>query len=279
MSSWARPLGNKLKVPEKLIIGNTDSGFFSCCSMRLDKIIKFYNKYNQLPRLVDSSEQFEWYKPTDRQGESITADYFEESESLIKYTGPVHYEHWYQYTDYKNINYKRLTPFINKYFSPAKDIRTFIEILEAKYCIDYENLGVLFYRGNDKVTETANASYQDYLDRARKIQAENPNVRFLIQSDETEFIETMMSKLLYPAFFMGDEIRHIKKSINTVDKVWTRDENYQFSQLYLAITIIMSKAKYIICGSGNCSIWICLYRGHTNGVQQYLKTGWLSDQN
>ena len=276
MSSWAKPVNQKLKIPEKLVIVHNNSGFFSCCSVRLDKIVQFYNKYRQLPSLVDSSEQFDWYKPTGRETESITADYFEESNSLIKFTGPIQYENWYQYLDYKTINFKRLTPFINKYFSPAKDIRTFVEILEAKYCIDYKNLGVLFYRGNDKVTETANAPYQDYLDRARKIQAENPNVRFLVQSDETEFIETMMSKLLYPTFFMGDEIRHIKKSINTVDKVWTRDENYKFSQLYLAITIIMSKAKYIICGSGNCSIWICLYRGHMDGVQQFLKTAWTS---
>jgi hypothetical protein len=276
MSSWAKPVNQKLKIPEKLVIVHNNSGFFSCCSVRLDKIVQFYNKYKQLPSLVDSSEQFMWYKPTGRETESITADYFKESDSTIKFTGQIQYENWYQYLDYKTINFKRLSPFINKYFSPANDIRTFVEILEAKYCIDYKNLGVLFYRGNDKVTETANAPYQDYLDRARKIQAENPNVRFLVQSDETEFIETMMSKLLYPTFFMGDEIRHIKKSINTVDKVWTRDENYKFSQLYLAITIIMSKAKYIICGSGNCSIWICLYRGNTDGVQQFLKTAWTS---
>ena len=276
MSSWAKPVNQKLKIPEKLVIVHNNSGFFSCCSVRLDKIVQFYNKYKQLPSLVDSSEQFMWYKPTGRETESITADYFKESDSIIKFTGQIQYENWYQYLDYKTINFKRLSPFINKYFSPANDIRTFVEILEAKYCIDYKNLGVLFYRGNDKVTETANAPYQDYLDRARKIQAENPNVRFLVQSDETEFIETMMSKLLYPTFFMGDEIRHIKKSINTVDKVWTRDENYKFSQLYLAITIIMSKAKYIICGSGNCSIWICLYRGNTDGVQQFLKTAWIS---
>jgi len=276
MSSWNRLSPKKLKVPEVLVIRH-NAGFFSCCSMRLDELVKFYNKYKEFPKLVDSSEQFNWYKPAGRENESITADYFEESDSMIKYTGPVQYEHWYQYTDYKKLNYKRITPFIHKYFSPAKDVRTFVELLEAKYSIDYTNLGVLFYRGNDKITETANASYQDYLDRARKIQMANPKIRFLIQSDETEFIETMMSKLLYPAFFMGDEIRHIKKSINTVDKVWTRDENYIFSQLYLAITIIMSKAKYIICGSGNCSIWICLYRGHAEGLQQYLKTGWISE--
>lgn len=76
MSSWAKPVNQKLKIPDKVIINNTNSGFFSCCSICLDKIIRFFNKYKQLPSLVDSSKQFVWYKPTGRETESITADYF-----------------------------------------------------------------------------------------------------------------------------------------------------------------------------------------------------------
>ena len=52
----------------------------------------------------------------------------------------------------------------------------------------------------------------------------------------------------------------MKKCNDTVDK-------NEFSKLrifkkYLAITIIMSRCKYIICGSGNYDIWIMLYRGN-----------------
>jgi hypothetical protein len=50
--------------------------------------------------------------------------------------------------------------------------------------------------------------------------------------------------------------------------------NAVFSKYYLAITIIMSKCKYVICGSGNCSIWIMLYRGNNKNVCQYLDGTW-----
>jgi hypothetical protein len=268
-------LKRQTKPPETLVISHANAGFFSCCSMQLHEIVRFFNKYKELPSRIDTSQQFDWYKPTDRESESITADYFSEDDVLIKYRGRVDYEHWYQYLDYKKLNYTRLNPFIKRYFTPSNDIKTFVEILEAKYSIDYKNLCVLFYRGNDKITETPSAPYQDYVDRARLIQAENSDVRFLIQSDETEFIDRMSTEFLYPAFFFRDEIRHINKSINTVDKVWSKDDNYKFSQLYLAITIIMSKAKYVICGTGNCSMWICFYRGSADNVQQFLKTAWV----
>jgi hypothetical protein len=260
----------KKPIPETLVIPHT-AGFFSCCSVTLDRIVQFFNKYRQLPKKVDISGQLNWYNPGTG---SIREHYFQESESTWRYRGPVAYEHWYQYTNYKALDFSRIRPFLQKYFSPSKDIQTLVAILETKYCIDYSNTCVLFYRGNDKITETANAPYSDYIDRAKRIQAVNPNVRFLIQSDETEFIDTMMGTFFSAAFFFNDEIRHIKKSLTTVDKVWSKEDNFKFSQWYLAITMVMSKAKHVVCGSGNCSIWICLYRGHTDGVQQFLKTAW-----
>lgn len=65
----------------------------------------------------------------------------------------------------------------------------------------------------------------------------------------------------------------MKKCNDTVDKVM-KDTNKIFSKYYLAITIIMSKCKYIICGTGNCSKWIMLYRGNFNNVCQNLISGW-----
>jgi hypothetical protein len=53
-----------------------------------------------------------------------------------------------------------------------------------------------------------------------------------------------------------------------------KEMNSEFSQYYLSITIIMSKCKYIICGSGNCSIWIMLYRENNKNVYQNNNGKW-----
>ena len=152
-------------------------------------------------------------------------------------------------------------------------MQSLIKGLETKYELNYPNICVLFYRGNDKATETALPTYTDYMKRAKTILQERPQTRFLVQSDETEIIETMVAELGDKVVWFKDEIRHIPKAMTTVDKVC--DDAFKFSKLYLAITIVMSKCPYIICGSGNCSIWILLYRGNATGVQQFLKTGWV----
>ena len=75
------------------------------------------------------------------------------------------------------------------------------------------------------------------------------------------------------SFFFKDEIRHMSKRDNTVDKTMKK-KNSLFSKYFLAITIIMSQCEHIICGSGNCSLWIILYRGHANNVYQNLYNSW-----
>ena len=273
MSSWLRgPQKKKQPPPTTLIIAH-NSGFFSCCSVRLDKIIQYFNKNRSLPLIVDSSAQFEWYKPPRSHKASIVDTYFITDSSGIPFQGPVLYEQWYQLTDYKKLHFQAIQPFIKKYFSPSHEIQELLRQIETNYSLDYSNLCVLFYRGNDKATETELSSYDEYLAKAKSIQQNNPSIQFLLQSDETEFLE-VFSKEFPNSFYFKDKIRHIKKSNTTVDKVF-KEDNYKFSKYFLAITLCMAKCKYIVCGSGNCSIWIALYRGNAEGMYQHLHDKWI----
>jgi len=281
-----------------------NSGFFSCCSMRLDDIITFFNKYKLLPIKVDSSNQFEWYKndkndnndnndkndnndnndknnnnDNNDKNDDITFEYFEYYRNVniypiyknnINYFGATD-----QFTNYKDLDYVSICPFVEKYFTPSLIIKNTISNLEIKYKInDYTKICVLFYRGNDKVTETNLCSYDDIIQQATKIFNNNNNIKFLIQSDETEFINAVTDIFPQNSFYFKDEIRHMEKQNTTVD-IKFKQTNHIFSKYYLAITIIMSKCNYIICGSGNCSIWIMLYRGNANNVYQFLNDKWV----
>ena len=260
------------------IICYHNAGFFSCCSVKFQQIIKYINDNNlKFPDLVDSSQQFNWYK--ELLNEDITFNYFEHydniNEIMIKKI-PVKnisdYD-YYQYSIYQLIDFDSIKPVTTKYFSPSKNILNIIQNMEKKYNIDYNNICVLFYRGNDKNRETLICDYSEYLIYANKILDINPNILFLIQSDETEFINFISERFPNNSFYFNDEIRHISKCDNTVDIIM-KDKNPIFSKYYLAITIIMSKCKYIICGSGNCSLWIILYRGNNNNIIQNLNNKW-----
>lgn len=265
----------KIIQKEKLTLIH-NGGFFSCCSVRLHYIVEYFNNYKKLPEIVDTTGLFHLYKSSENQGD-ITFNYFEHYNEYITipHVKHVDYNETYQYNNYTKLQYLDINPFIIKYFSPSDEIKNTITRLEIKYNINYDNVCVLFYRGNDKNRETRICNYNEYILKANEILLTNPNIIFLIQSDETEFIHYMQSIFPNNSVCFSDEIRHIKKSANTVD-ILLRDNIRVFSRNYLAITIIMSKCKYIVCGSGNCSIWIMFYRGNNNNVFQNLNGVWIN---
>ena len=260
------------------VICNHNAGFFSCCTIRFEQIIYYINDNNlKFPDLVDSSQQFNWYK--ERLNEDITFNYFEHYDNINEIINKkISFKNEndineYQFCAYQFLDFDCVKPIITKYFSPSKNILNIIQNMEKKYNIDYNNICVLFYRGNDKNRETSICDYSEYLIYANKILEINPNILFLIQSDETEFINFISEKFPNNSFYLKDEIRHIPKCNSTVDII-LKDKNPVFSKYYLAITIIMSKCKYIICGTGNCSFWIILYRGNSNNIYQNSNNKW-----
>ena len=251
------------------------AGFFSCCSVKLAEIVEFVNSNKKLPNNVDSSEQFKWYKNTINKNKDITFDYFENYDNItdVNIIVPINYNHEHQFINYSDLDYECLTPLIKKYFYPSIEINENINNIEKKYNLIYENICVLFYRGNDKNRETKKCGYEEYLNYANQLLENNSKIVFLIQSDETEFIKFMTTRFPNISFYFKDEIRHMEKCNSTVD-IKMGSQNYEFSKKYLAITIIMSKCKYIICGSGNCDVWIMLYRGNNKNVIQNLNGVW-----
>jgi hypothetical protein len=90
-----------------------------------------------------------------------------------------------------------------------------------------------------------------------------PNVESYIQNDNLQFSSYNDSSLC-------------SHGTNTNIDMNTNlnDSNHVFSKKFLAITIIMSKCKYIIFGSGNCSLWILFYRKNADNIMQYLNGKW-----
>ena len=260
------------RIYNEEIIISASSGFFSCCSIILNEVIQYFNYFKKIPSIVNRTNVFEWQKNTlnGKINGDISDDYFinYKQQDIILFNKNISYDERDQYREYIKIDYfQEIQPFIKKYFSPSQQIQTIIEEIENKYSIDYKNTCDLFYRGNDKNTETKICSYDDIIKQAKQILQDKPSIKFLIQSDETEFIEQMRKEFGENTFYFKDEIRHMNKCNSSVDLMYSNTNNY-FSKRYLAITLIMSKCEYVICTTGNCSIWILLYRGNHNNVFQ-----------
>lgn len=268
------------------------SGLFANCAKRLQWIIDYILLYKKLPVKVHDNKGYAIYKSSNIPKESYSvAFYFFNSlvkNKINKYEKSRHFKSFYkyisqkrfsmrsQYSIYKSFSFSMYQRLIQIYFKTPKIIENYKKNIETKYLIDYNNTCVLFHRGNDKITETKICSYEEQYQKALKIYNANNKIQFLIQSDETEFIEFMISKFPFNSFYFRDEILHKNKSkrIQVIRSHSDLKEKIIYSQLYFAITIIMSKCSHIICGSGNCDFWILMFRGHSRNVIQYLKGKW-----
>jgi hypothetical protein len=259
-------------------------GFFSCCSVRLHEIIKFFNLNKRLPLSVDSSKQFGHYKNNPKNtDENVSKFLFEDLPSKeIPFIKEIRYYHTYQYTPYKLLDFEGITPFIEKYFNLSQVVLDRIQFLEQKYDIDYENTAAVIYRGNDKITETELGSYSDFINKCREIHNANKNIRFLIQTDEVEFREEFIS--IFPNSIFLDELPAINKNTKAVvHNTVIPNERLNFALNFLSVIKIASKCEHLVTHSGNCGIWPVLFRGNTDNVHQLLlhlnghETGWLNN--
>lgn len=251
------------------LITTHNSGFFSCFNVRLNNIINYFNTHKKLPKVVDSSRQFSFFRNDNNT--DISKILFKDVEDIeINYKNDVkttisNLED--QFSDYKLINFKDVNLFIEKYFTPSDLITERINFLIKKYEIDLDNTISVFYRGNDKVLETGIGSYDTFLEKILEVKNKNTNMKFLIQSDEQDFIDYCKPHI---GFITIDELPRIPKNNNMVIHNIVVDKQ-SFGINFFSVTNILSKSKILITHSGNCGLWATYLRGNCDNLHQYLK--------
>ena len=289
-----------LKSSSASVVVTHNAGFYSCCSVRLDMIIAHYNNTGTYPSIVDSSAQFALYKPVD----NASVDNDISGEFFVNYVGggekdgdsstsrntstknttttttlqpqrPIEFSFYDQFTLFSLLDYAAIVPFVVRYFTPTDEIFDMCQALRKKYQLDYNNTCVLYYRGLDKCTECRIPSYDEMFTRAfHVLQNSQRPMRLLVQSDETEFIlaaqQVFGASGIADVIVFADETRTLPRSIAQVDKVFQNDNyNLHYAKWFLAITVTMAQCATVVCNTGNCGLWVCLFRGNARGVHQY----------
>jgi hypothetical protein len=235
-----------------------NAGFYSCYTIRLENIVEYFNKNKKLPLKVNSSNQFKEYKIN--KSEDYTNKYIKINDSInINYINDIRVTNEnreQQFSNYKNLNFEHVKPFIEKYFSPSDEILNLVSIFEKKYNLDYENIIACYYRGTDKKKETILCDYNSFIDKAKQIKNNNMDAKFLIVTDEINLIN-LFKETFSDTIVFTELIDNMKRS-------------FIHSQIMLTSVLIMSKAKHIICTSSNVAMWTILFRGNANNLHQFL---------
>jgi hypothetical protein len=268
-----------------IIFNHHHWGFFSCCSVKISHIVQHYFLQNKcLPDNVDSSKLFSLYKCV--QNADITYDFFDHYENFNQeITCDKHIDindFNFQFSNYKEVDYKNMISFVKKYFSPSSNILMIENDLILKYNINTENCIGLYFRGTDKAGETELDSFESYYNKLIEIiKLSEQNIQIIIQTDSAYFLDFIKNKGLNIIVIRENDVSYTNRGIHNEK---TFNENYIDIQNLFATFLIISKCKYLICSSGNGSIWMMYYRmmyekpiknDPIKNVHQNLNKNWL----
>lgn len=248
-----------------------NAGLFSCFSQRLSAIIHYGYQYKMYPDEVDSSVQFDMYKaPGDG---DITKYLLKPAVGTIPFIEGVHFTD--QFTDYSRLGIDLLNPLVDHYFGISDMARYSYRDMITKYGITLDNTCSILYRGNDKITECALGSYEQYGDRVQKLLQAEPQLDLLVQTDDTMFLDYFCGR--YKSTIYIKEMPTIADKSLSVSAVLPRDKRLSHAIDLLAAINVVAGCKYLVTHTGNCGYWAALYRTHTSNIIQFDPTnGWLA---
>lgn len=262
--------------PEKsVLVVIHNSGFFSNCTIALMDIIGFVNKHGKLPDEVDRTVQFMLVKSSAAQ--NLIPHYFNESDESIDVSNMPKMQYdcmSIQFAPYSKLPFSDWLPIVNKYFTPSNHVGSILHTLTNEYKIDYANTVGVFFRGNDKNREMKVAPYSAFIDKAREVLARRPNVVFLVQPDETEFLEAFDSEFIGKVILFAETPTMYKKD-SAIFYELPQSKRAEHGAVFFAALLAQSRCSEVITHSGNLGLWTAFYRGNSNGIHQIFNGQWL----
>jgi len=251
--------------------GHPNAGFFCQCSALFTSIIQYYKENSKWPNKIDCSKQFEIYKPVNKKGQDIFLDIFKTNYQITSMNPHAYFHpdfHYGNYWEFGRSNWEIFSKPIGRYFNPSDNIQSIIDKFIKKYNINFMNTCAIYYRGTDKSTEQELLSFKYIENRIEAIKKINSDIKFLVQSDQEEFIDKIKEK--YPDIIFIEE--NIMVTGNTgIHNTFKDDENYQILLNFVATMFIMKDCNYIITGSGNCCLWLAFLRSTTFGYVNFFQ--------
>jgi hypothetical protein len=248
-------------------------GFFSCCTVKLYDIINYINGTGKLPESVDSSAQFGKYRPALR--DDVTYDFFEQPiSSEYTHTPNICFHFDHQFWSYYTLDFQRVLPIFKLYFEPSQRIKTITDRIVKEHNICHDKCIAVYYRGTDKSCETAIETFENFDKKLNELLATvNEDIQILVQTDTAQFLDYITDKHTKNNLIVVKELLPTYTNRGVHDER-SNEQNYDDISLLLSIVTIMSKCKYIICSSGNVSLWMMMYRGNAKNVHQTLHHCW-----
>jgi hypothetical protein len=256
-----------------------NAGFFANCSVALTNMADVTHRGLPWPKRIDFSGAFSSYRNDVQQSQAVDLYplYFRNRiEAKLPSTQPIPKVNHHGL--YRFLDFERLNEVMARYFTPSAQALEMEADLIRRYSIDLNHTLAVVYRGTDKGTEVKLGRPEDYLKAARDFLMHEPEFKVWIQTDEVKVRDLFVRTLGPRCFFL----REMPVSANGVvvhcldDDALNMDRS-DFGVLLVAVTHLLSRTAAVVNHTGNMALWICLWRGHAQGLIQFDDEGGLVD--
>jgi len=248
-----------------------DYGFFSTFTLMLTSIMVIYKKFKILPENIDGKYLLRKLKK--EKNIDMYGHFFHINREMVinfDYEIPVPFSPDDHHSLYSEKYIKYYKPFFDKYFNLNRRISEKIEEIKTKYNIDSNNSVSVIFRDSDKWTDFGGFNYVSagaYIRKTREIIENNPTLKVLIQSENTNVV-TIFNQGVSSLFFEETSLNNFG---NDYPPIPIDDEKIlKWSEYYIASLWIHSKSKYLITYTGNSAFFVYLNRGTTKNMFQEI---------
>jgi len=170
-------------------------------------------------------------------------------------------------------DFEYYNPVVQRFFGPSDVVSERKNQLLDNYQINPSETIAVLYRGTDKYTEVRLGSPQAYLQAVQQVLQQTNAKKVLVQTDQTQVLDYFKQEL-------GDMVVHFEETPTTSGKdamntVMENEGNdtMDWMQWFDAALRVVSDCAYVINHTGNCGLWMNLYRGNTTNVFQFDQFG------
>jgi len=254
-----------------------NAGFFSNCTVTLWNLAEVLQAGQPWPQRIDFSRAFSAYRSPLGEGADLYPVFFEPPRTAMP-DGRRRLPRVKHHGLYRFVPYGSLAPIMEHYFRPSVAVRSLEQHLIERHGIDLARTIAVVYRGTDKVAEVRLAEPEAYLAQTRTLLARHPAHRVLIQTDERAVRDLFCETFGDRCFFLPEmPVSGGGIAVHDLADEALQMHRTDFGALLVAVTHLLSRAAIVVNHTGNMALWICLWRGHCRGVEQFDDTGGFVD--
>lgn len=252
-----------------------DSGFFSNSSTTLETLVHLA-AWGILPDAPDCSSSYTAFREPLETLDVHGALFEHHPEVPLPPRGEIPdpfalFYAGHHHLHYRDRDFARIVPFIDRYFRPSASVRGEAARLRAAAGYDPARTVALCWRGTDKHLEVPPTDVGDYIALADRLLSAGEVDRVLIQTDQAQAREAVRDYFGERCVFFADlPVSSGDRAMHQTDlsgeHAMSRSD---FARRLVAAVHLVAQARHVVTHTGNVGLWIALFRGSAERLWQF----------